>query len=133
MVTGGCLCGKNTYQLTGKPVDCSYCHCTVCRRLTGSAFGAYGSVSSKDFTWQTGSEYLSCYRPTELTRRYFCQQCGCFLLTEHSDEPGQVFVSLGSLADATDVVIEYHQYVASKAEWYRIDSALTGYPQGYTE
>ncbi|OED42492.1 hypothetical protein AB833_07195 [Chromatiales bacterium (ex Bugula neritina AB1)] len=124
---GGCLCGRNAYQITGALSACSYCHCAICRKLSGSAFGAYGSVVRELFEWQPTPEFLSCYSPTEITRRYFCRQCGSYLLTEHDDEPDHLFVSLGTLDDTADISIEYHQFAASKARWHTLSAELPAY------
>ncbi len=38
--TGGCLCGAVRYEVSGEPYIAGLCHCTKCRKLTGSAFSA---------------------------------------------------------------------------------------------
>ena len=38
--TGGCLCGAIRYEITQPPLVTYTCHCTVCQRLTGSAFSS---------------------------------------------------------------------------------------------
>ena len=37
-ITGGCLCGAVRFAYTGAVGPGAYCHCTDCRRITGSAF-----------------------------------------------------------------------------------------------
>ena len=37
--TGGCVCGKIRYTITGEPLRVTICHCEWCQRRTGSAFG----------------------------------------------------------------------------------------------
>ena len=35
---GGCICGAVRYRLTSEPLTFYACHCTDCRRHTGTAF-----------------------------------------------------------------------------------------------
>ena len=37
-MTGGCLCGRVRYTVTGVPAFSGICHCRNCQRYTGSAF-----------------------------------------------------------------------------------------------
>jgi hypothetical protein len=35
-LTGGCVCGAVRYRIDAMPFDAGYCHCTLCRRSSGS-------------------------------------------------------------------------------------------------
>lgn len=124
MIQGACLCGAVELQIDGEIKDASYCLCSICRKLTGSAFGAYGSVERTRFRWVQGEENLSEYHPTPSTKRLFCATCGSFLATEHKLEPDSIFVSLGSLADEAELEVLYHQFVGSRASWHTIRDRL---------
>jgi hypothetical protein len=39
-ITGGCLCGRVRYTVTGEPAFSGLCHCRNCQHYTGSAFEA---------------------------------------------------------------------------------------------
>ncbi len=58
MITGGCLCGAVRYEIDADQLadDASYCHCSMCRRWSGSAFKRkviYGSDGSWLMKFQT--------------------------------------------------------------------------------
>src|SRR6266545_2269937 len=35
---GGCHCGRVEFQLDGPPMQSVFCHCSICRRSTGSPY-----------------------------------------------------------------------------------------------
>ncbi|MDJ0788414.1 MAG: GFA family protein [Myxococcota bacterium] len=124
MPTGRCHCETVVYSFDGPVTDASCCHCRTCRRLCGSAFGAYGSVLASGFEWVRGAERVARYAPTARLTKAFCSACGSPLTTTHAREPGVVFLSLGSLDDASGITLLYHQFAASAAEWHRIGDSL---------
>lgn len=121
---GSCLCGSIRYGFDAEPFDCCYCHCSICRKLTGTGYGAYGSVVRGDFVWARGEQLLKLFKPTPATTRYFCSTCGSFLLTEHVAEPENVFVSLGTLDTPMTSKPAYHQFAGSAPAWSAIHDTL---------
>src|SRR5436190_6998474 len=87
--TGGCLCGAVRFTVRGEPVHVGRCHCTDCRKESGSAFTVYGQWPLEAFE-MTGE--LTTYEG-----RGFCGRCGGRLL--NPPEPGDelVEIRLGSL------------------------------------
>ncbi|MET3898753.1 hypothetical protein ABIB57_002705 [Devosia sp. UYZn731] len=66
--TGGCLCGAVRYEVRGEPYISGLCHCTICRKLTGSSFSATANWHRSQFH-MTGE--LQTYE-----HRSFCPTCG---------------------------------------------------------
>ena len=127
MRTGQCQCGGVRFEFSGDPTDASFCHCSICRRLSGSAFAAYIEVSTPDLRIAAGSGLIRRYGITDRLTKQFCATCGTPLFTEHSAFPQFTYVSLGVLDSSEGVVPEYHQFVGSKAEWYEINDGLPQY------
>jgi hypothetical protein len=44
--SGGCLCGTVRYTAKQAPTAAHYCHCSICRRQSGSVVGAFVTVAS---------------------------------------------------------------------------------------
>jgi len=87
--TGGCQCGAVRYEVRGQPYVSGLCHCTTCRKLTGSSFSATANWRRDQFS-MTG--VLATYE-----HRQFCPTCGSRLFWL-SDEVVEVF--LGTLDQA---------------------------------
>ena len=50
-VDGRCLCGAVSYRLRAIAGPLEFCHCTRCRRASGSAFMAGLGVRRDAFEW----------------------------------------------------------------------------------
>ena len=127
MITGTCACTQASFQLNKTPTECCYCCCSICRRLTGSAMGAYGKIAKVDFTWLTGVESLNSFMQNENLRRVFYSKCGTTLSSIHALNKNDIYISLGCLDSSEHLKIEYQQFVNSKAEWFIPNSELASY------
>jgi hypothetical protein len=58
MHEGSCLCGRVRYEVTGDIGDFGYCHCTSCRKASGTAHAANAPVQRSDFVLTSGAEEL---------------------------------------------------------------------------
>ncbi|MFI5317926.1 MAG: GFA family protein, partial [Myxococcota bacterium] len=61
MVTGSCLCGGIRIQAE-RVALLRHCHCSMCRKETGSAFGTVAVVRPSDFRFERGEELVQIYR-----------------------------------------------------------------------
>lgn len=92
MRTGGCLCGAVRYSVRGDPVHVGRCHCTDCRRESGSAFTVYAQWPVAHF--ELSGEIVS------YEGRGFCPRCGSRLLDPPEAGDSLVEIRLGTLDDA---------------------------------
>ncbi|HEX2138445.1 MAG TPA: GFA family protein [Woeseiaceae bacterium] len=129
MVTGHCHCGAVRYEFEGEPNSAGYCHCSQCRRLTGSAFAPWCEVPSANLRW-SHDDNLQKYNITERYVAWFCGACGAPLATTHSKEPGATSLLMGTLEDDSGIAPQYHIYTGSKAPWYEIRDSLPQYERG---
>lgn len=129
MISGTCLCGKIKFEIEGEIIEASQCHCSICRKATGSAFGVYGEVQSDKLKWTLGKDQLNEFSATESLKKYFCKNCGSTLATHHQSWPEYIYISLGSLNGNPKVKLEYHQFVASRANWDTICDGIRQYDE----
>ena len=114
---GSCLCGEVRYAVSGAFDRFYLCHCSRCRKDTGSAHAANLFSATAKLTWLAGEQSVRTY-PLPGTRhvRSFCATCGSAL---PSVRPDGLLVPAGSLdselAQRPDGII----FWASRAPWSR--------------
>jgi hypothetical protein len=128
---GRCLCGAVAYTVPDALHYAGYCHCSDCRRFSGSASSAFGGVARADFRIVRGTEHIRHYHKSENTVLGFCDTCGSSL---YADKPlrGMIHIRLGTLDQAPGLRPQFHSYVGSKAEWDAIGDGLPCFEAGRT-
>jgi hypothetical protein len=125
MADGECNCGAISFEITADLSDVIVCHCSICRRATGSNGIAVVIVDNNEFEWKTGEELITTWKkPDADWQMWFCRRCG-------SPVPGvndesRMFVPAGAIRDGGEnLSVTHHIWVGSKAIWDQIgDSGL---------
>lgn len=121
---GSCLCGEIRYEIRGPLLGINYCHCSQCRKASGTAFGANAGVATEHFALTGGRECLASHESSPGKKRYFCRRCGSPVYSQHAAYSDRVYVRIGTLDDEPDRAADVHIHVASKASWYDITDQL---------
>lgn len=129
MLKGSCLCGAVRYEVRGPVSHVTHCHCAMCRKAHGAAFGSYGRVERTDFAVLSGAADIASYRSSAQVQRTFCKRCGSTLQFISDKRPDTLSIALGTLDDDPGVRSSSHIFVASKAPWYRIADDLPQHPE----
>ena len=119
MATGSCLCGKVAYQTIGELKLFQYCHCSRCRKATGSAHASNIYVKPDKFEWLAGESYVKQYAlpDTKYFGNAFCTECGSTL--PWLNQTGtMVIVPAGTLDDDPEIRPVRNIFCNSKAVWY---------------
>ena len=124
-VTGSCLCKVVSYEITGNLGIFQYCHCSRCRKFTGSAFAANLLVAPADFRWLSGESLVGRYELEEAQHfaTCFCRQCGSSL-PWLAKSGKAVVVPAGTLDRDPDIRPSQNIFCASRAVWYTDPKAL---------
>lgn len=125
MSKGKCLCGKIQFSVNGGFGEVRYCHCSQCRKVTGSAFSANAKIPIDRFKVLTGRDYIKEFEHKPGIYRAFCSNCGSPIFSRLVSNPDSIRVRLGSFESVSDVVITGHVWVSSKANWYSIQDNLS--------
>lgn len=124
MYQGSCLCGQIQVEINGPISAIIHCHCSRCRKSSGTAYATNGFVLLKDFTVRKGAAQLGFYEATPGKKRYFCRTCACPVYSSNSQLPDKIRLRLGILdSDISERPIS-HNFVSSKACWDDLDANL---------
>ena len=132
-IAGGCFCGAVRYRADAV-FDAGYCHCSVCRRISGAAAVCWVSVKTEDFAVIEGAPAR--LQSSEHFTRWFCRECGTHLYgTDDCPAPikvGSKLVSimLGTLDEPDLVVPQIHQWWSSRVPWFSNCMSLPTYENG---
>ena len=121
---GSCLCGAVRFEIRGPRGAMSHCHCAMCRKAHGAAFGTYSRVQRSDFVLLSGETGIRAYRSSPTVTRTFCGTCGSTLQWITDDRPDALDIAIGTLDDDPGVRPSLHIFTASKAPWFEITDAL---------
>ncbi|MFG1357513.1 GFA family protein [Xanthobacter pseudotagetidis] len=115
VVQGGCLCGAVRYRLR-HPRAAYWCHCTMCRRASGSAALPWVSVARGDFELVQG--VMTTYASSAGVSRDFCGRCGSPILFDMACEDA-VDVTLGTLDQPDLLPPSHHIWCSTNLEMAR--------------
>lgn len=115
-IKGQCLCGKVEFQLRGKLPHLYQCHCSLCRKVTGSSANAALIVDSDQFAWVGGEEQVKEFATDSGFKSHFCTNCGSPLPNLTASDTAW-WIPVGLLDDSDALQLAAHLYVGSKAAW----------------
>jgi hypothetical protein len=121
MLNGKCLCESVRIEIDAPLGPVIACHCSLCRRSTGSAFNPNASVPADRFRVNAGQELVREYSRAPGAYRAFCSRCGSPLYGRSDDYPNMVRVRLGTLESTGGARLIAHIFTASKADWFEIN------------
>ncbi len=124
-LTGKCYCGAVEYTVPDEFQYALICHCSNCRRATGSAFKPFAGIERDKFAVIKGKDGLLIYG-SEKTHDAHCGKCGSLLYSVVRDG-AWVHVTMGTLVDTPTIRPRAHIFVGSKAGWDTITDDLPQY------
>jgi hypothetical protein len=124
-ITGSCLCGAIHFAVTPPFADFRYCHCSRCRKASGSAHAANAFVPATQFKWTRGEDLVKRYDLPGAQRFAvsFCPECGTRVphavkSTENMLIPAGLFDGDPGVRPASSI------FWKSQAAWYVAPAAL---------
>ncbi len=123
-IHGACLCAAVRYELAARPSYVVHCHCTMCRRAHGAGVVTWASFPAEALHVTQGAERVACYRSSEHATRRFCSRCGSPLFFESTHAPGQLDVSLATIATPLAEPPVMHVWWNERVPWLVLGDEL---------
>lgn len=128
MIEGGCNCGAIRYRIEGTPLGVAACHCSRCRRQSGSVYSVNLMVHPSTMSIDGR---CSVFEDTDTTSglpvyREFCPVCGSPIRSIIGANPEMIAVKVGTLDDPTPFAPGLHVYTRSRIAWVEVPA---GAPQ----
>ncbi|RUU82191.1 GFA family protein [Mesorhizobium sp. M7A.T.Ca.TU.009.01.1.2] len=121
-LTGKCFCGAVHYEVADEFLYAANCHCSDCRRTTGSAFKSFAGIEREKLVLTEGEDKLLIFGD-ESGHNAHCGRCGSLLYSLVRDG-AYVHVAMGTLVNDPSIRPTDHIFVGSKAGWFTITDDL---------
>ena len=118
------------WELTAEPYAVYNCHCRMCQKAHGAAFGTYCFVKPEQLRWSAGADAVRHYRSSEALVRSHCDRCGS--VVPYSSQARDHWVAPGGCHD-TMRRPDCNIFIADKAPWHTVSGGLpecAAYPDG---
>jgi hypothetical protein len=127
---GSCLCGGVRFEITAPFRRANHCHCSRCRKHSGTFGETQGRIPREDVRLLSGEGLLRVYvAAPDAGRKVFCSVCGSSLFGGGWPDGPMISVRFGSLDGDPGIRPQYHAFVESRAVWDELpEDGLPRYP-----
>ena len=116
-LSGSCFCGAIRFEMSGELPPLYQCHCSECRKTTGSNANAGLLILRENFTWLAGAECIKTYLKDSGFRINFCPTCSSPVPNVVSQLPTMMWIPVGLIDGDLPSTVQHHIHVSSKANW----------------
>ena len=129
-IKGSCLCQAVSYQFHGPEYVFQYCHCSRCRKFTGSAHASNIIIDPKQFEWLSGEDQVGRFEHPEAKHfaTCFCKKCGSSLPWQ-SQSGTAVIIPAGTLDEDPGIKPTQNIFWKDRAAWREAVEALPQYDE----
>jgi hypothetical protein len=129
-MTATCACGQAAITVNAPPVMLGVCHCTNCKRRTGSAFGISAYFERSSVVDQRGETRAYAFHHAAQNHdqlRHFCTHCGTTLFWTVSNLPDRIGIAGGCFAGEGLPEPTYSVTDGKREPWLTLPEAWTKY------
>ena len=118
ILRGSCLCGAVKYEVAGEAKRFYHCHCSRCRKATGTGHASNLFLQPATLTWLIGQEHVRAFKVPDAARftNQFCGICGG-RVPRQPEGIDSVLIPAGSLDDEAPIRPQARIFTGSRASW----------------
>jgi hypothetical protein len=130
VLRGSCLCGAVRYEVTGEAKRFYHCHCSRCRKATGTGHASNLFLQPGSLAWLSGEDQVRSFKVPQAKRftNQFCATCGSRLPRQPKDSD-IVVIPAGSLDVEAPMAPQARIFADSRAQWSCADGDLPVFPE----
>jgi hypothetical protein len=131
-MTATCACGQASITVNALPTMHGVCHCTNCKRRTGSAFGISAYFEKTAVVERTGETNVYAFHHAaqdQHQERHFCVVCGTTLFWFASALAEKIGIAGGCFADGGLPEPTYSVTDRKREPWVCLPEHWQAYPQ----
>ena len=116
---GSCLCGQVSWTVKGPYSSFHLCHCSRCRKKTGSAHASNIFTAPENIHWASGEEQIKRFDLPSAKRfsTCFCTQCGS-PVPYVSRNGLALIIPAGGMDDEPGIEPQDNIFWEDRAAWY---------------
>jgi hypothetical protein len=115
---GSCLCGTVAFEVAGSIAGVGSCHCSKCRKVSGTAGNAQFIVRAERFHWLQGHDDVVAFKLPDGWGPSRCKTCGSPVPASYGDGK-RVWVPAGLMDEPLKTSVVQHIFCGSQADWDR--------------
>ena len=113
---GKCLCGRVEFILNGNLPNLYQCHCSLCKKTTGTSSCSAIVIDANKIEWVKGKENINSFTKKNGFRTDFCKTCGS-PVPNKMNVGNYIWVPAGILENPIKGRVTAHIFTESKASW----------------
>ena len=115
---GSCLCGRVKYQITGETQRFYHCHCSRCRKASGTGHASNLLMAADGIQWLGDGALRGAWKVPEAERfqNDFCRNCGS-PLPRYLAARGVAVIPAGTLDDDPGIAPQARIFFDSRSSW----------------
>lgn len=119
-MNGSCLCGAVEFEAKVDRLRIYQCHCSLCKKQTGTASSCGSIIHSDDLVWVSGESNISKWEKSTGFTSHFCSTCGSSVPNKFRGRP-YYWVPAG-LIEGDDIEVVANIFVCEAAKWSNVST-----------